>query len=724
MSQNISTFNSLPIVSTQVPSLEQVSGGLVDKQIEFNPNMVSGVTLDSTFVSSQQFRYLPTVSANVFTCQFTTPNWVHPRSLALNLQYIFRLGGDSDELDQINYPPFGSQNWQYDPVTSTGYRIKQGGYHITNGGLLSIFRNMKIKLGAQVDIMTAFEKTKCGFHILNTWLRGKWDQKNVFALIDRWDAWYGYAWANYTAGTQNYNGIEQPITGMGCNSFTPFAPYTNIPQQQSDCPYERWLSRVLADKGLCRETDNVIGVNPTILGAPNTDRWNEALENVTISFDKLHAMFQQNIYLPPGLQIILEFEMPIYKNFQPGVVVRYPDATWSCIGYICEPMWQNSRLMNTDDINFQPVTAWKDNLVILTSINPTCIFNCITLNCVNLRPEIARSLQEARISNPLIYNYKQMVSNILGRYFPGQPNYDFVMPPDQCVPSQFYIAWIKRQAGSCYVMQLGSDLPLVSRFAFEGEMVNPTSSWGKGPSDIGGFYALNAWDGPAPMVTQMIDNNVCPYTSYTPLPVVYKRIIVQRGGYQEFFLYGTYYDDIKNTLGFASIDPQTNNTRGIQNAVRTTGVHNLTADSSQEFMDRIGEYEYQKSSLNGLSETERLCKFSYTPKWYTEGRWQLIQLNPMKQDLGKFPVDTSRYTLNIKIELDLSVAGSESNMLLHDPSAQDFGIAEFVVVRVLPAQISIAIDGTIRQYVWPNLLVNPNEALSVHPPPASAGGSI
>jgi hypothetical protein len=56
---------------------------------------------------------------------------------------------------------------------------------------------MRIKLGAQVDILTAFEKTKPAYHILNTWLRGKWDQRDVFALIDRWDAWYGCNAANH-----------------------------------------------------------------------------------------------------------------------------------------------------------------------------------------------------------------------------------------------------------------------------------------------------------------------------------------------------------------------------------------------------------------------------------------------------------------------------------------------------------------------------------------------
>jgi hypothetical protein len=701
--------------------LEQVSGGLVDKQIEFNPNMVSGVTLDSTFVSSQQFRYLPTVAANVFTCQFTTPNWVHPRSLALNLQYIFRLGGEIYDGGNYPYFPTESQNWQRDPITTTGYRIKDGAYHMTNGGLLSVLRNMKIKLGAQVDIMTAFEKTKCGFHILNCWLRGKWDQKNVFALIDRWDAWYGYQWGNYTQGTKEYFGV--PLT-QGINNFTPYVPFTSIPHQQSDCPYERWLSRVLADRGLCRETNSVIGGDD---GLRYTDRFNEFVENVTMSFDKLHALFQQNMMIPPGTQFIIEFEMPIYPNYVPGKVVRFPpNATWMCLGYVCEGANQEPVVVPPNDIEPQPVYYWPFNLAILTTLNPTSTFNSIVCNCVNLRPEIARSLQEARISSPLIYNYKQMVSSTLGRYFNGQPNYDFTMPPDQCVPSQFYCAWIYRQAGSSQVFVPGEgQLPITQRWALETECMNPASLYGKG---VGQGMLPYAFDGPAPTGSQMIQNNHVVYTSYTPLPVVYKRLIVSRGGFQEFYLYNTYYDGVDNTLGYACVEEQSQNKRAIQNAVRLPGVHNLTCDSSQEYMDRLQEYEYGKSSLNGLGEVERLGRWSYTPKMYTEGKWQLIQLNPMKQDLGKFPVDASRYTLNIRCELDFSVSYAENNMMLKD--AQELfdywspGVPEFVVVRVLPAQISIAIDGTVRQYVWPNLLVNPNEALSVHPPPAAAGGSI
>ena len=56
--QVITTFNGGNVVSTQVPSLNfdgQNAGDLIKTITGIQPNMVSGVTLDNTFVGHQQY---------------------------------------------------------------------------------------------------------------------------------------------------------------------------------------------------------------------------------------------------------------------------------------------------------------------------------------------------------------------------------------------------------------------------------------------------------------------------------------------------------------------------------------------------------------------------------------------------------------------------------------------------------------------------------------------
>jgi hypothetical protein len=105
-------------------------------------------------------------------------------------------------------------------------------------------------------------------------------------------------------------------------------------------------------------------------------------------------------------------------------------------------------------------------------------------------------------------------------------------------------------------------------------------------------------------------------------------------------------------------------------------------------------------------------------KPYANGKWLCVQMNPCYTDLGQFSADTANYTLDITVELDMTITDSAARSFLVDQ------LTEFVCVRVLPAQISIAIDGTVRQYVWPNLLTSDGTVVAQNAPPAAAGGSI
>jgi hypothetical protein len=694
------TYNQGNVISEQVPRLSESNlGMLVDNIQGVDANMTSGVILDNTYNSHQGYRFIPsTISKNSIMFQFTLPNWCYSRDVSLNLQYIFRLGGESDYTPGVGLN--ASQVWYHDPIWSTAQLITDGGYHITNGGLLSIFRNMKIKLGNQVDIMTAFEKTKCGFHILNTWLRGKWDQKNTFALIDRWDAWYPYNSARTFTS-------QQSVSNNPFNIY--YSKNTNPIDAQSDCIFERHLSRILAQKGLLRENDND-PVNKTRNGP---DRFNEFVENVSISLDKLHSVFQQNILLPPGLQFILEFECPIYNNYNFEATSFPKDALWGQIGHV-QCIYDNNMVYpnpTPDDLQFRKIEEFTNQLLILTSINATSTFNSIHANCVNMKTEIGRALQDKRIEKPLIYNYNQMVATKVGNYFAGQTVYNFSLPPNQNIASQLLFAWVNPIAvTSLTTAYIGTPNKPLSSYQFGNYEMQFVSA---PPGNIGPY----AFDGPATDAYAMGLNQV-PHaaSSLTPLPVPFKRIIISRGGFREVTIYGTYYDGFEGT-GFSTSSGVVN-TRQLQNACVLYRAQNLTPSSTQHYYDHLEEYQWRKINLNG-ERGERRMRFSGADgKQFANGKWMCVQMNPSYTDLGQYSGDQANYTLDITVELDMSITTSEQRSFLVD------NLTEFVCVRVLPAQLSIAIDGTVKQYVWPNLLVDPNAVVSQNAPSAGPGGSV
>ena len=711
--QVISTFNGGNVVSTQVPSLNfdgQNAGDLIKTVTGIQPNMVNGVTLDNTFVSHQQYRYLPyPVNNRTITWQFTTPNWCHVRDIAINLQCIFRLLGKSPT------------QYVTAQINETQNKMYAGGYHITNGGLLSMFQNMRIKMGAQVDILTAFEKTKSAFHICNTWLRGMWDQRTVFALIDRWDAWYPCGLATHFKcsinGDATITAASATINSLYMRFFnTVDAMYQS---KQSDCHFERLLSRVLADKGL---VSTATGVSS---GIGSDFRFIESIENVSFPFPFLHSLFQQNIMLPPGMQFIIEIDVPMYSDYvMPAAAGNAPDpnpinALWANIGYVTDYSGMASVGANQlDDTTFQKYAYYTLGSFIGVSVNQTSVFNSITMNTVNLKPEIARSLQDERIKRPLVYNFSQMVATTVGSYFPGQTVYNFTLPPNQAIPTQFLFAWVNPTTYSgpdntgLFPGQPNSGTP-----TFNNAYANGVQNFAYGPPPTQSYF-----DGPAPMDSDSFDA-VSPLrkflgSSLTPLPVPLKRMIVRRGGFQEIFQYGTYYDGLGNNVGaFCQSATTANNFQWIANSVKLLGAKNLTPDATQKYFDHLEEYQWDRKSLNGLGPIERRMKYSYTPLLFTEGKWSCIQMNPCKNDTGQYSSDQNAYSVDVQIEMDLDWLNSVNWTGLNANS-------KLICVRVLPAQLSAAIDGTVRIYTWPNLLISPNAVVSGNPPPAGPGGSI
>jgi hypothetical protein len=427
--------------------------------------------------------------------------------------------------------------------------------------------------------------------------------------------------------------------------------------------------------------------------------------------------------LPPGTQIIMEIDLPMYTDFDFSVVTMSPaNALWANIGWVAPPCDCNGNGLainpNTDDLTFQTAQYWDTQNSILCAVNQTSVWNSIVMNCVNLKPEIARSLQDERIKRPLVYNYHQQIATTVGSWYDGQSVYNFTLPPNQAIPTQFLFGWINTsiqayKTGETYpgsgFATLGPNSKLATSTVTNSNLVLTNAFAKDGPNAFQNFSAgtVSTFDG------------FFYGSSLTPLPVQYKRAIVRRGGFQEIYQYGNYYDGngiYKYGVTTTASTPGTT-VALIQNAISLFGVKNLSPDPSQNYFDHLEEYQFDRKSVNGLGPIERKMKYSYTPQWLTEGKWSVFQLNPCKHDTGQYSSDQNAYTVDVQLEVDLDLPNFSKWMGLSNNS-------KLVCVRIMPAQLSYAIDGTVRIYTWPNLLISPNAVVSGNPPPAGPGGSV
>jgi hypothetical protein len=71
------------------------------------------------------------------------------------------------------------------------------------------------------------------------------------------------------------------------------------------------------------------------------------------------------------------------------------NATWANIGFFVDSRGGlQAAAGETDDLTFQKRSYYSTGSYIGVSVNQTSVFNSITMNTVNLKPEIARSLQD------------------------------------------------------------------------------------------------------------------------------------------------------------------------------------------------------------------------------------------------------------------------------------------------------------------------------------------
>jgi hypothetical protein len=340
------------------------------------------------------------------------------------------------------------------------------------------------------------------------------------------------------------------------------------------------------------------------------------------------------------------------------------------------------------------------------------------MNCVNLKPEIARSLQDERIKRPLVYNYHQQIATTVGSYFVGQNVYNFTLPPNQAIPTQFLFGWVNPTIFASRGVDLlpgEGTIPESNRNVFRGSTTANNINLATGLHD--GPYAWQLFNTSTDS-TLIVSSTFFYGSSLTPLPVAYKRQIIRRGGFQEVYQYGNYYDGLgNNKYAFSSTATTPSSSIAlIQNAVTRYGAKNLSADPSQHYFDHLEEFQFDRKSLNGLGPIDRKMKYSYTSQWLTEGKWSVFQLNPCKHDTGQYSSDQNAYTVDVQLELDLDLPNIANYMGLNANS-------KLVCIRIMPAQLSYAIDGTVRIYTWPNLLISPNAVVSGNPPPAGPGGS-
>jgi len=626
----ITTANAGTVVSTPFPSFEMPEGGLVNVSTNAASfQHVELVNLDNTYITHKQFRNLPTTqSSERMVFQFVVPEPVHCRDICLNLQIIIT------QLTKVT-DAVANQN------DDTNAALLANNYTLNAGGILGMFKNTRICIG-QTEIQSDYEKQKYYYHMLNANLRGVLEQRNTFGLIDDF-------FPNYSQGQGGVN----------------FALI-------NDHAHNKLLSKVIAQKKVQFSEDNA------------RDYANDIIENISIPLAYFHSVFQQDRIIPPGVQFILDFKLPMYMNYAGAVAGAGRQAANAyfhpiicCPNVVCTAAKDaNAQALSyyfTDDYmsytnNPNGIAGLDQTQFIGVAVNYGSAINCVSMNCRTVAPSIMKAVTEQRIQTPMVWNYTCYQKSGVGNFVIGQANYTFNLPPNQVVPQEFNFYWETLQGH-------------VTKIPANG--VNGTA-WGAAQ-----------WTAAFP---------------YTPLPVRYKRITVLRGGYQEIFLYNTYF----NSLTAAGVSQLA----GSRTDMRLLGVYNLSQETTHMYFDRLKDLSWNRLNLTGRTEFKYLYSYD-TLGCY--GRHMTFQMNPMSMDRGIYSQDQNPYNVSVTFEFDFSVLEQMTQGL----AARDAtngpikSMAQFVCVRAIPAQMSITFDNTVKQFMWPNLLINNQMPISGTGPPAA-----
>jgi hypothetical protein len=662
-------------VEASIPTLalDNSVGNLVNTITNFDPQLVSGVTLDSSHMAYEQQRVMAkTMGSNYVRWDVTLKNNTHMSDIIIQVPcHVVARGAQNVTL---------AAKVASDPTASgvNGATLQNSAFNMNAAGVCSIFHNLRIRIG-NTEILGNFEQSKQGIANTCRAVKGAYWQRSIL-----------------TGGPRYFNGALYP--GVPHNSTN-----SNMQQILPGNEFLLWC----AARGLHQHKFTHVADESRYAHARSL------FEIFAIPLYLLIPQFQQNAFLPAGLQIIIECEFPTsctgFSWSKTGLLSNTTNTnyTYTIIAQGTVPVVTNSTVALTDG------RLYEDNRPIpYTDLPPKSIAIsvvtehpelCVYIHNVIFQPQIERALFASRATRLSIYNYIHRNLLNLGTW-QGFTRYQFMIPQNQAIPQVMKFGWVNP---ICRHSLLAANRDI----KFTGNNNTPYMS-------VEAHAAANT----AHKFDQALS---VIHFSGVPARILPTQMIISRGGYSEIY-YNTQYYESTNPRGAILTDRSIAQITAAKLAMvsslgrlRVFNNRTLTKTPAEAFFTDWRRYEMQKTTMTDYINTDSDTK-SITSEpllsscvWYSD--YIEIKLNPAYMDLGMYSSDQNNYLITLQLLYDAN------DPLLNSSSGLTNNFTQFHVIREYPAQFTLDGKNNIRLFSWPNLLVESGNIQTTQNNPTGGG---
>jgi hypothetical protein len=545
------------------------------------------------------------------------------------------------------------------------------------GGLLNLMMyNLKLRVG-RADIQTTAEKYPNIIHDIMVTNRNKEMLNQIFCLVPDIDF-------NNNFGLNTKNG-----SFFAACSATQADGTDNAGQFEFDDlsknrryihPNRGRLINDLVMSGLGSFNKKVDGDPEEFLATQNSGIV-RVKRNIYIPFCLLHSLLNQNIYLPPNATFTIEVQFPQVNevDFFTNTLASVP-GTWIAVAEM-QGQGASDNLASGTNNFFDAKTpqtfdtfrliggtmvAAPTLLLASTDVNSPDL--CIYMNAIVYQPEIINTINQYRISRPMLYNFTTYNQSTMINYSQYVNFYDCTVQINTGIPQMLQFYWMNTRS-------LCSGLPT---------------------------FCTNV---------TMAAASTSVFFENCPLAVIYTRVILNKAGYNDYTFYNNYTFAQGSAVNAAAQLRYWGGVLQISNA--PAGSNNF----AEQYIQRLGVDMYNNPTLRYMEKYKKnsFLRADTSGKngldnvfqniWNNMGDQGMIieiPLNPSIQDIGIIHEDQKPYVIRGQfLLLDTSYYPHERMGLRQDYST-------LYCVKKTNAQFTLAWDNSATIIVWPNVITGVN----------------
>jgi hypothetical protein len=376
--------------ATMIPDLNAANGSELFKiNSNWDPNVRQGIKVNKVFMNEFVVENIPITKNNTrIIWDFYTTHWTPCRNFYLDLPcaFLFAENQGATSGGAPTAPITGDILYQGTPATNTG-NVQ---YSQPQKALSRLFRKLTIRFGNQVDILTADEQYPSGIAMCMNEVHYMPESLNKTAARQMG--------AQYTIQAPKIISPEMEFMKAG---------HFDI--------WEAWSFLINFQ-------------NPSL--QPNTVQQ----ERIRVPLYMITNFFRQDCYLPPGLKIYIEIEMP-FTVTQPANAFALKNTAGNNFALLAQNSIQTAGLAP----DYGPGTGFTAGLL-ATVLQYENIY-CTTIGH-ELYPEIANSIRKLWVEKPLIFNNEKF-DRFFSDWSPSQTDYTFILQPNINIAQQYYIGIVK-----------------------------------------------------------------------------------------------------------------------------------------------------------------------------------------------------------------------------------------------------------------------------------------